>query len=339
MAETHVPGASIALIKDGALYWNQGFGMKDATSTEPVDENTVFEAGSMSKPVFAYYVLQLTDRGLLNLDVPLTRYVPGRFVEGDPRLDLVTARHVLSHTSGFQNWRSHTEPLRIQFTPGERFLYSGEGYFYLQSVTTHRVGRTFPEDCSSYEAGVKVCATDIDDQLRASVLSPLGMTSSGYVWNDAFERHTAHPHDRDGKPLPKQKPNRADAARYASAGGLHTTSTDFARFVMAVIDPRRPTRSHLEKGTLREMIRPQVEVDTTPEYSVSWGLGWRLARAQTINVINHGGDNRGFHAFAEACPELKSGYVILTNGDGGVDLIQKLAPYISRRIAHQPVTG
>jgi CubicO group peptidase (beta-lactamase class C family) len=74
----------------------------------------------MSKPVFAYAVMKLCEKGVMDLDTPLTNYTPERFLEGDPRLDLITARRVLSHTTGFPNWRSEKTPLAIQFTPGER---------------------------------------------------------------------------------------------------------------------------------------------------------------------------------------------------------------------------
>jgi CubicO group peptidase (beta-lactamase class C family) len=97
---------------------------------------------SMSKPVFAYAVMKLCERGVLSLDAPLTKYTPERFLEGDPRLDLITARHVLSQTAGFQNWREEGDgQLKIYSTPGERFQYSGEGYSYLLSVVTHVTGQ------------------------------------------------------------------------------------------------------------------------------------------------------------------------------------------------------
>src|SRR5207248_1472461 len=132
--------------------------VKHAASKETVDMDTVFEAGSTSKPVFAYAVLKLCEKGVMNLDTPLTKYTSRRFLEADPRLELITARHVLSHTTGFQNWRSKEEPLKIHFTPGEKWSYSGEGYGYLQSVVTQLTGKVNPKDCDTFEAGLKVCA-------------------------------------------------------------------------------------------------------------------------------------------------------------------------------------
>jgi CubicO group peptidase (beta-lactamase class C family) len=119
MKEATLPGLSAAIIKDAQLLWRRGFGVKDSVSNEPVDVDTVFEAASVSKTVFAYAVLKLTERGVIGLDTPLTKYAAEPFLDGDTRLGLITARHVLSHTSGFQNWRSDREPLKIHFAPGE----------------------------------------------------------------------------------------------------------------------------------------------------------------------------------------------------------------------------
>jgi CubicO group peptidase (beta-lactamase class C family) len=319
MEEASVPGLSIAIIQDGKLVWRRGFGVKDSESRALVDNETVFEAGSMSKPVFAYAVMKLCEKGVMDLDTPLTKYVSERFLEGDPRLDVITARHVLAHTSGFQNWRSKDKPLKIHFTPGEQFRYSGEGYYYLQSVVTNLTGHVDPNDCRNYEAGLKVCATDFDPYMKANVLAPFGMTLSGYVWSDTFERHTARPHDRDGKPSDKKKPKAPNVARYGSAGGLHATPTDYAKFLIEVIDPKPSDAFRLKKESVEEMVRPHVK--TNDKYSSSWALGWQVHHTESGNVICHGGYNTGFHSFAAASVKRKSGFVIMTNGDNAGEII------------------
>src|SRR5437867_11306064 len=198
MQDVKIPGLAMIIISDATIAWRGAFGVKDAASKVPVNNETMFEAASMSKPVFDYVVMKLCEKGVMNLDASLTKYTSERFLEGDPRLELITARHVLSHTSGFQNWRSDEEPLKIHFTPGEKFSYSGEGYSYLQSVVTRLTGHVNPKDCDTYEAGLKACATDIDPYMKANVLVPFGMASSGYVWNDTFENHKARGHDPEG---------------------------------------------------------------------------------------------------------------------------------------------
>lgn len=319
MEEAIVPGLSIAIIKDAKLLWRRGFGVKDSASKEPVDNDTVFEPASVSKTVFAYAVMKLCEKGVMHLDTPLTKYTSERFLEGDARLELITARHVLSHTSGFQNWRSEEEPLKIHFTPGEKWSYSGEGYSYLQSVVTHLAGHVNPEARATYEAGLEVFATDIDSYMKANLFVPFGMTSSAYVWNDKLQNYAA-PHDAEGKPSAKRKPKATDAARYAAAGGLQTTPTDYAKFLMEVINPKASDAFRLNKDSLEEMLRPQVKVND----SSSWALGWRIRHTEKGNFIIHGGGNPGFSAFVAASVERKSGLVIMTNSDNGYLVIDKL---------------
>jgi CubicO group peptidase (beta-lactamase class C family) len=319
MRQYAVPGASAVVIRDGALVWRRAFGVADTVSKAPVTPETIFSAGSMSKPVFAYAVMQLCDKGVIGLDTPLTKYTPDRYVKDDPRLDLITARHVLSHTSGFQNWRSDTDPLRIHFPPGQRYLYSGEGYSYLQSVVTHLTGHVDRAACARYEAGVQVCATDIAGYMKSHVFAPFGMTSAAYVWNQSLERRLARPHGSSGQPLARIRPTATDAARYAAAGGLLIAPNDYAKFVIDVIAPKETGHFRLRKATVAEMLRPQVK--TNDEFSSSWALGWQV---QQSGVINHGGDNTGFHAHAIASAENRSGFVIMTNGERGGSLIVKL---------------
>lgn len=314
MEEAIVPGVSIAIIEDAKLRWRRAFGVRDSASKKPVDDETMFEAASMSKPVFAYAVMKLCEKGVIDLDTPLTKYTPERFLEGDPRLDLITARHVLSHTSGFQNWRSEEEPLKIHFTPGEKYLYSGEGYSYLQSVVTH------------------VTAQPIEQYMKANLFVPFGMASSGYVWNDTFATLMARPHDQTGNAFDNNKSTATVAARYGSSGALLTTPTDYAKFVIEVIDPKQSDAFRLNKSSLQEMLRPQVKVTDGGEYSISWALGWRLVRTKNGDVINHGGDNKGFHSLVDASVERKSGFVIMTNGENGQELLKKLAPSVAQRL-------
>ncbi len=331
MEASKVPGVSMAIIVDGKLGWHRGFGVKDTLSAEPVDSETIFEAASMSKPVFAYVVMKLVEKGVLELDAPLTKYMPKRFVVGDPRLDLISARHVLSHSTGFPPWRSSQHPLKIDFTPGEKYGYSGEGYFYLQSVITHLTGREDRKICrGGYEADLVVCATDIADYMEANLLRPFRMHSSSYLPIKAFEKRMARPHDMEGKPMVPGEPHPTNPARYAAAGGLLTTPTDYAKFVMEVIDAKPGDAYRLTKRSRDEMIRPRIAVASTKEYTASWALGWRVARTNAGEWIGHGGDNPGFHCLAEASVVRKSGFVIMTNGDGGAGFLTKFAPGVSR---------
>jgi len=302
MRQARVPGLSIVIIEKAAIAWQRGFGVRDATTTAPVTNDVMFEAASMSKPVFAYVVMKLCESGVMNLDVPLTKYTPDRFLAGDSRLDAITARHVLSHTSGFQNWRSETTPLAIHFTPGTQYLYSGEGYNYLQTVVTRLLGELF------------------EVYMRTRLFAPLGMSSSRYVWDDVAERRMARPHAGDGTAIDNNKSSSASVARYGSAGALLTTPADFATFVINVIDPKPADTARLNQASLTEMLRPQVKLPST-DYPSSWALGWQIFHNKTGDFIYHGGDNRGFHCSAVASATRKCGYVAMTNGDNGQALL------------------
>lgn len=313
MKQHLVPGAAVTLIKEGEISWWRGFGVRDAASKTPVETDTVFEAASMSKPVFAYAVMKLCERGVLDLDTPLINYTATRFLDGDPRLDLITARHVLSHRSGFQNWRSDAEPLKIHFAPGSGFTYSGEGYNYLQTVVA------------------EVTMQPFDAYMKANVLRPFGMKSSGYVWNDTFERHAARPHDTAGRTLDNRKRAESDIARYGAAGDLHSTASEYAKFLIEVINPKPADDFRLTSKSLTEMLRPHVKL--AEEYSLSWALGWKWLRFRGRSVISHGGDNTGFHCTAPAALETKSGFVMMTNGESGVALLKDVAPVLDEFLA------
>src|SRR5271163_2080685 len=213
MKKDGVPGLAMVVIRNGKTTWVHGFGIKETTTGQPVTVETVFEAASLSKPVFAYGVLKLVEQGKLGLDVPLTTYLPKPYIAGDERLAKITARIVLSHRTGFPNWRGDDGLLPIYFSPGERFSYSGEGYIYLQHVVAQITGK--PLDVYTDEV----------------VFKPSGMTNTSYVWRPDFDARTATGHHSDGKPAELWKPKEAGAA-----STLNTTAKDYALFVEAVLN-------------------------------------------------------------------------------------------------------
>jgi CubicO group peptidase (beta-lactamase class C family) len=228
---------------------------------------------------------------------------------------------VLCHTTGLPNWRSSDTPFGFAFTPGERWSYSGEGYWYLQTVVTHLLGRVDPDMCSTFEDGLRVCATDIGDWLKANVLNPFGMSSSGYLWNSDYELRAAQGHDSDGRiRRPRRQASAVGAARYAAAGGLHTTATDYAKFMIEVLDPKLPDAHRVSLQMRDEMVRPHMTVDATS----SWALGWQIFHGKGDDVISHGGDNPGFKAFVLGSVAHNAGWVILMNGDNAGPIIQAL---------------
>jgi CubicO group peptidase (beta-lactamase class C family) len=188
--------------------------------------------------------------------------------------------------------------------------HSGEGYNYLQSVVSHVTGQPIePYEC---------------EPLRS-----IWNASSGYVWTDAFARLMARPHDSDGRPLDSRKSTVTDVSRYGSAGALLTTPTDYTKFLIEVIEPKAGDAFRLTKAGVDEMLRPQVSVTANDEYSIWWGLGWRIER-RNGDFIGHGGitpDSQSVKHQFRGKPA-----VIMTNGDNGPALISKMAPMVSARL-------
>jgi CubicO group peptidase (beta-lactamase class C family) len=302
MEQGGVPGLAIAVVRDGRTEWVGSFGVADKQTARPVGDGTLFGAASLSKTVFAYAVLKLVDAGKLDLDAPLSRYYPDR-VAADPRLDEITARIVLSHRTGFPNWRPNGGALRILFTPGERFSYSGEGVVYLQRAVEVIEGKP------------------LDDVMRALVFEPLGMTRSSYVMPPSWAADAATGYTAADAAVPLGAGAQANAA-----ASLVTTARDYARFLEAVLNGQG-----LKPATLLAMERPQVAVDPTCtnctdrapvklSTDLFWGLGWGIEQNASGKYLWHWGDNRGFKAYVVADPNRRSAVVMFDNSDTGLSV-------------------
>jgi CubicO group peptidase (beta-lactamase class C family) len=319
LSASQIPGFAIAIVREGRVVWTQGFGVKNSVAGGAVGPDTLFQVGSISKTVFAYAVMKLCEKRVLDLDRPLVTYVPDRWITDDPRFSRITARHVLSHTSGLQNWRSTKEPLRMAFDPGSKWDYSGEGYSFLQLVVSRLAGQVDAKACEKMFDGLAVCATDFEAYMRTNLLAPFGMPASKYVWDSLGE--AASPHDMKGAPINRPMQNPVSAARYGAAGGLLTSAAEYAKFLIEVLDPKPQDAFRLSSESRTEMLRPQIKVDETS----SWALGWNIwHNSQLGDLWSHGGDNPGYKAYVVASLERRSGYVILTNGDNFMGIYKKL---------------
>jgi CubicO group peptidase (beta-lactamase class C family) len=307
LQESRMPAVSIALIRDGRLAWRRAFGVKDTGTNEPVDVNSVFAACSDTKPVFAYGVMKLAERGVINLDTPLVKYTSRR-VTADPRVELITARHVLTHTTGFPNWRQ-TPELPIQFTPGSQYQYSGEGFSYLQSVVVEITGKSF------------------ERFMLDNILVPLGMTSSSITWDMKSVRQIAKPHDDKGQRIAGKyvtPPSGAEAAegiaRYGAAAMLMTTPSDYAKFLLEFLNPKPSDNFRLNEVSRGEMLRPQVKTGFGAE-----GLAWNLEEhAGVPRMFAHSGSDAGYYCFAAASTERRSGLMVMLNGDAYGPFLMKM---------------
>lgn len=330
-----VPGLALAVV-DGKRVWRRGFGQAVEETGQPVSEETVFEAASLGKPVFAYAVLRLVDAGVLDLDRPLYDYLPVPDAN-NTRMKRVTARHVLSHTTGLPNWRQQPTVLEPATDPGKRFNYSGEGYFYLQRVVEVLSGKPFGR------------------LMREQVLDPLGMKQSSFVWQPEFETRMAAGYDgqenrldvqgaigrrteaiaRDwGKPLNDWRYE--DSARAVqlvnpqwpviplymvpnSAASLLTTVSDYAKFLSHVVG--QPGQGlDLSPATRRAMVTPQVQLNS----ALHWGLGWGIQRDEHGEVLWHWGANNSFRNFVIADAVNGRAIVVFTNSENGPRIYERV---------------
>ncbi|HYN42661.1 MAG TPA: serine hydrolase domain-containing protein, partial [Thermoanaerobaculia bacterium] len=315
MRELHVPGVSIALVRDRKVAWTRSWGVADARTGAPVTGETLFEAASMTKPVFAFSVLKLVEQEKIGLDRPLPAYVAPLAVPFQQERLRITPRMVLSHTSGLPNWRKGGEerdgPLPVLFTPGSRFGYSGEAIFQLQRAVE------------------KVTGEPIEEHARRTLFLPLGMASTSYVWTADLDSRLASGHEADGTFLARARYTHANAA-YT----LVTTASDFARLLVALLDPENSAPKGLSRASVASMLRHEVRVDVREAMErpgrargreVFWGLGWSMNATAEGDIVHHSGANStGFRSFSQFSPGRGTGLVILTNGLSGSELWTRL---------------
>lgn len=308
MREAEIPGLSVAVVRDGKLYWSGAFGVRDVATGAPVRRDTVFAAASLSKPVVAYIVLRLADRGTIDLDRPLSTYFTYERLSEEKRAGLITARMVLTHSTGLPNWGP--DKLSLSFAPGTHFSYSGEGFVYLQKVIE------------------KLTGMPLQDLARREVFEPLGMKHTSFVWEDAFATGDGAVVGVDdiGGAATISTDKVANAA-----SSLLTTAEDYARFLTAVLIQGEG----LKKETAAAMLSPQILVPgqlfdpASPpgDGEVAWGLGCGLERSRAAEPFWfwHWGDNGGFRNWMTGSRERRSGVVYFTNSAEGLSIAEAVS--------------
>lgn len=309
-----LPGLSFALINNGKVVYRRSLGVSDIVTKKKLDANSLFEAASLSKPLFSYFVLKLVDQKVLNLDTPLYRYLPYPDIAKDECYKLITARMVLSHTTGFPNWRYFDKrdenrykygELYIKFTPGTQFAYSGEGYSYLARVIAHLNHLTLQT---------------LDPYFQSEAAKPLQLKNSWFSGNDYITKHRVKGHaggKPTGKPWPIAFPEQ-DSTWFEPAGGLHTEAVDYSTFLIALMRGKG-----LSKKRGDELFREQVQLDkSTPHYLVNgdtaWGLGIAIRPVSYGVIYEHGGNNGDAQSGFKINKANKNGYVFFTNCDKGI---------------------
>lgn len=288
-----IPGLSIAVVQNGRVVWAGAFGTFNDSAQTPVNPGTIFEAASLSKPVFAYLVLRLADRGEFDLDRPLYETLEYPRIAHDERYKRITARIVLSHGTGLPNWGG--EKLTLRFDPGTEYGYSGEGFVFLQKTVERVTGRS------------------LDELARREVFEPLGMTRSSYVWQERFAGNAAYGKNWLWQIAPAHRYTEGEANAAAS---LLTTAADYAQFVTAVLTGRG-----LSPAMWNEYLTPVRE--TSPGIHIA--LGIRVEERPGGRTFYHSGNNgRRFTSYMTGDIAQGLGLVYFTNGPNGTSLVEAL---------------
>jgi CubicO group peptidase (beta-lactamase class C family) len=337
---TAVPGFAAGVLRNGKLAWERYQGVVEAGTRRHVTADTLFPAASLGKPVFAYAVLRLAEQGRLDLDRPLKSYIPDH-APADRRGDTITARHVLSHSSGLRNWRnSADQPLIPDFDPGARFQYSGEGFYYLQRAVEKIAGcaiQPFMEEAvfQRFEMPSSTYAWRPDTESRLWLGHNRGVVTRGS--RDVAIRLLAHA-EQQRKPMSSFTHEELVAAIGALqpappplpnyfptnvASSLMTTLQDYAGFVARILAPGRGPG---ELAAMRQqMLAPQIRIN----HALAWGLGWGIETMSGREYLWHWGDNGSFKNFVLAHLPSQSAIIVFTNAAQGMRLAEGIVNEVS----------
>ncbi len=290
-----IPSIAIGLIKNGNLQQIRAFGNKKPN--QPISNNSIYKVASLTKPITAFVVLKLIDEGKWNLDEPISKYFIDKDIKNSKYLNKLTTRHLLSHQSGFPNWRYLTDSkkLHFQFEPGTKWQYSGEGFEYLRKAIEKKLKRPFEEIA------------------QQKLFNPLGMKNTHFYWTDKIkEEQYAVEHDENGKPINFEKYTVTNAS-----ANLLTTVEDYSKFLMYVLNG-----AGLSEKNYDEFLKVQAH----EKKGIDWSLGMQMLTNLPNNetAFMHTGGDYGTKTIAIILKNSKNGLVLFSNSENGMVLWQKI---------------
>ena len=319
MQAAHVTGGGMAIFHDGKIAYLKAYGLRDAEKRLPLTPDSVMTSASLSKAAFAVVVMRLVQQGVLDLDQPIDQYLAKplpdypRYADlrGDDRYKKLTLRILLSHTSGFPNWRAFEDDrkLKIHFEPGTRYAYSGEGIDLAQLVVE------------------TVTAQSLTTLMQESLCGPLHLTRTSMVWEQRFESDFANGYDEYGRSLGPERRSTPDAA-----GSMQTTLRDYATFLSALL-----RHKILNTRTFGKMLSAQISIHSAHQFPsladetttandkirLRYGLGWGLYSSPYGKAFFKEGHDEGWRHLALLFRN-GSGILIMTNSSNGEGIFKPL---------------
>jgi CubicO group peptidase (beta-lactamase class C family) len=307
MSVNSVPGIGAAVVLDGEPVWSAGFGMADLENSAPATSSTLFRLGSISKPITAVAILQLTERGKLDLDAPVQKYCPAFPKKEWP----ITTRELLGHLGGIRHYNSDgkddiprdsarhfasmEESLQVfagdplVAKPGTKFNYSTYGYTLLGCVLEGTAAEKYA------------------DFVKKNVFQPAGMEQTQVDDSSAVIAHRTRWYHKDDAGVVRNA-GVLDSSYKIPGGGLISSADDMARFEVAILADKL-----LHRATCELMWTSQKTEDGKP---TGYGMGWGLVEKFGIRILAHTGGQQGTSTAFAVAPERRAGVVVLANMDG-----------------------
>lgn len=304
MSEVGVPGASLAIIDNNQVVFSHNYGYKQLKNKNQVDENTLFEAASLSKSFLVFAAFKMVEEGQLDLDKPMYKYLEHDGLAYDERYKLITPRMILSHSSGIENWKSNNNPdtLEILSNPGEEYVYSGEGYNYLAKVMAKQRNES------------------VEKLYEKVIYQPLQLNNTySYFMSSGTEPvNYALGHDSFGGEMEKWKSD-----EFLPSTTINTTAADYARLIVSTFN-----KEQISPASIKTMLKPLVPVGK--DYpGLYYAAGFEVSYSEGDTVIFQAGSNTGFKAQLCYSVTKKRGVVLLTNSDRGTLMTSKINDWTS----------
>lgn len=292
--ENKIKTLGLGIIEKGKLKQVKVFGEISEGNSAPY--NTIFNVASLTKPITAMVALRLVSLGKWNLDEPIYKYITDSDIAKDPRNKKLTTRIILSHQTGFPNWRTDTDNKKLQFLfePGTQYGYSGEGFEYLRKALEKK-----------FKKSLEKLAEEL-------IFVPLKMSETDFIWNkNTDESRFAIGYDENGKPYETTKNTTTNAA-----DDLHTTIEDYGNFLVNILNG-----GNLSENVYQEMLKKQVKTKENKYF----GLGFELYDLGNGEMaVSHGGSDLGSQCITFLFPKTGNGILIFTNSTVGYKIFNPI---------------